>query len=241
MRARHRHFSHKAAGASLALDARFIHDVSDGTTVQTWSDRSGNGRNATQATAGARPTYKSSIQGGNGILRFDGGDHYQANFTTGTEYSLYAICKRSGSNSNAFNNATFIASAGVAENTAAGNRRFQFVYNDTPVFQSSSNVSAAMNITRNDDWNIHAVTAPVGSGTGRYLLNGGSEQTADMSALAGVPSGTVIIRIGVPSFTINFQFNGDMGALFTYQNAHSASLRRRIEHASAYSFKIACN
>jgi hypothetical protein len=240
MRARHRHFNYKSAGASLALDSRYIHGVSDGSTVQTWSDRSGNARDAAQSTAASRATYKTSIQGGNGILRFDGADFYNATFTTGTAYSLYCVYKRTASNINAFGNATLVASAGIANGTAASARRFQFLYADT-VFNISSNIAADMSITRNDNWNIHSVSAPIGSGTARYLLNEASEQTADASALAGVTSGTVRMAVASTSWDNNLRFIGDMGLLVAYDSAHSASLRRRLNHHAAYSFKISCN
>jgi hypothetical protein len=243
MRARHRHFSYKSAGASIALDTRYIHGVSDGTTLQTWSDRSGNARDAAQATAANRATFKTAIQGGNGVLRFDGGDFYNAPFTTGTAYSFYCVFKRSGSNTNEFNNATFVASAGVDGNTTATGRRYQVAYSDTPVFATSSNANAgsAMTIARNDNWNTHSISAPIGSGTATYLLNGASEQTADVSALAGVTSGTVRMTVGATSWTNEFLLVGDMGLLVTYESAHSASLRRRLNHHAAYSFKISCN
>ena len=243
MRARQRHFGYKAAGASIALDSRYIHDVSDGTTVETWSDRSGNARDAAQATAGSRATYKTAIQGGNGILRFDGGDFYNAAFTTGTAYSLYVVVKRTGSASNALNNATFICAAGIAGGTASNARRYQLFYNDAPIFSTNSNstAGAAMSITRNDNWNIHAITAPIGSGTARYLLNEASEQTADVSALAGVTSGTVRMSVGAVSWNNDLRLVGDVGLLVAYEAAHSASFRRRLNHHAAYSFKISCN
>jgi hypothetical protein len=243
MRARQRHFSYKAAGASIALDTRYIHGVSDGTTVQTWSDRSGNARDAAQATAGNRATYKTAIQGGNGILRFDGNDFYNATFVTGTAYSLYIIFKRSGSNSNAFDNVTFAASAGISNNSSANARRYQILYADSSgnVFTTSSNATGGISIARNDNWNIHSVTAPIASGTARYLLNEASEQTEDVSARAGVTSGTVRMTVGATSWDNVFRFNGDMGLLVAYESAHSASLRRRLNHHAAYSFKISCN
>lgn len=243
MRARHRHFKPKAAGASIALDTRYIHQTSDNTTVETWTDRSGNDRNATQSDGARRATYRTQIQGGNGILRFDGGDRYNASFVTGNQYSLYCVYKRTSSNTNAFSNATVVVAAGIANNTASTARRYQLTYNDDSggLFSASSNVSAAANIARDNNFNVHSITALIGSGTKRYLLNGGSEVTADASLLAGVSSGTVRISIGANSWDNTLFFNGDMGMLTTYESAHSASLRRRLEHAAAFSFKIACN
>ena len=42
----------------------------------TWSDLSGNGRDATQATAAKKPTYKTGILNGRPVVRFDGTDDY---------------------------------------------------------------------------------------------------------------------------------------------------------------------
>lgn len=44
----------------------------DGNTVQQWNDRSSGGYNATQATAGSRPTYKTNIMNSQSVLRFAG-------------------------------------------------------------------------------------------------------------------------------------------------------------------------
>ena len=248
MRARHRHFKYSSAAASAAFDSRYIHGESDGNTIQTWSDRSGNGRDAIQATAADRPTYKTAIQGGNAILRFDS-DFLTANFGTGTAFSYYLIFARTGSPVNSFGNAAFVASAGRSVGTATGDRRWQFAYaNASPnnLFLESSNASSETSRTRNDNWNIHSLTAPIGTGTKRNFINGGGEQTANVSTQTGVTTGTIILRIGERNWATDFasgdfRLKGDIGLLATYEESHSAALRRRLEHAAAYSFKIACS
>ena len=244
MRARQRHFSYKAAGASLALDTRYISGTSDGSTVQTWSDISGNARDATQATAANRATYKTAIQGGNPILRFDGTDFYNATFVTGTAFSIYSVYKRSGSNTNAFDNVTFVASASVAGTGPANERRYQLVYDDASGgrFNLLTNATVSTSITpRNDNFNVHSVTAAVGSGDQEYLLNGGSRQTASVAGQSGVTSGSVRMTVGAASWVNLLQFVGDLGLLVTFETAQSSSLRRRLEQSAAYSFKIACS
>jgi hypothetical protein len=54
------------------LKADAITGLHDGDAVGTWSDQSGNGFDATQATAGNKPTYKTSILAGKPVVRFDG-------------------------------------------------------------------------------------------------------------------------------------------------------------------------
>src|SRR4051794_1826732 len=45
-------------------------------TVKQWNDQSGNSNNVTQVTSGKRPTYKTGIQNGQPVLRFDGVDDF---------------------------------------------------------------------------------------------------------------------------------------------------------------------
>lgn len=61
-------------GLQVWLDASQITGLSDGAAVATWSDLSGNGRNATQASAGARPTYQTNELNGLPVVRFDDTD-----------------------------------------------------------------------------------------------------------------------------------------------------------------------
>lgn len=70
------------AGLMLWLDATAISGLVDGDPVATWSDLSGNGNHATQATAGLRPLYKTSILNGRPVVRFDGAGDYLAVFFT---------------------------------------------------------------------------------------------------------------------------------------------------------------
>jgi len=71
-----------SAGLQLWLDASdastLYDDTIDGSLVAAdggvarWEDKSGNARHATQGTAIRRPARKTAVQGGLGVLRFDG-------------------------------------------------------------------------------------------------------------------------------------------------------------------------
>ena len=61
--------------------------TADAQSVGKWNDRSGNGNHVTQATGGAKPTYKVAIQSGKPALLYDTGDYLDsvatlANFPT---------------------------------------------------------------------------------------------------------------------------------------------------------------
>lgn len=74
------------SGLQLHLDASDASTLYDATTggslvaadgsVARWEDKSGNGRHATQGTAGNRPARKTAIQNGLDVLRFDGTDDF---------------------------------------------------------------------------------------------------------------------------------------------------------------------
>lgn len=68
-------------------------DPVDDQPVATWSDKSGNGRDATQGTAAQQPTYKTDIQNGKPAVQFDGVDDDLAttNFTITQPYTIFVV------------------------------------------------------------------------------------------------------------------------------------------------------
>lgn len=71
------------AGLQLWLKADAIGGLSDTDPVATWNDSSGVGNNATQGTAGLRPTYRTNQINGLPVVRFDGSDDRLVVPTTG--------------------------------------------------------------------------------------------------------------------------------------------------------------
>lgn len=70
------------SGLFAHYDSRLITGLSDGASVGTWIDVGGSGFDATEASA--KPTYKTNIQNGNPIVRFNhaGGTQLKATFTS---------------------------------------------------------------------------------------------------------------------------------------------------------------
>lgn len=63
-------------------------------SVSQWSDKSGNGYAAVQATAAAQPTTGIVTQGGLNALSFDGGDHMvvgSLDLTGGQQFSIWSV------------------------------------------------------------------------------------------------------------------------------------------------------
>lgn len=63
-------------GTSLLLEAKNV-SSSEGTTIQTWNDSSGNARNASQADSSKRAIYRTSFTiNGKPTIQFDGTDDF---------------------------------------------------------------------------------------------------------------------------------------------------------------------
>jgi hypothetical protein len=79
------------AGCQLWLDASDATTISIGTGVSQWNDKSGNTRNAIQATAASQPAYITAGKNGLNLVRFDGSnDGLQGAFTTLSEHTIFA-------------------------------------------------------------------------------------------------------------------------------------------------------
>jgi hypothetical protein len=64
----------EADGLRLWLTPESV--TTDGETVATWRDESGNGNDLEQNEAASRPAYRSGAAAGNGAVRFDGEDDF---------------------------------------------------------------------------------------------------------------------------------------------------------------------
>jgi hypothetical protein len=90
-----RHFNPGHAGATLALDSRFITGLSNTDPVTTWEDRSSSNNDATQGTANDRPLFQTAYQGGCPALQFDGAtDHldFASSIISGTPDGSVVFC-----------------------------------------------------------------------------------------------------------------------------------------------------
>jgi hypothetical protein len=88
-----------AGSLALWLDAEDSSTITlNGANVSQWADKSGNGRNATQATAAAQPAYTASGLNGKPVLTFDGANDtlsYNGTFLANTDYTVTAVHYRS--------------------------------------------------------------------------------------------------------------------------------------------------
>lgn len=236
MRARHRHFSCKAAGAVVSYDARYLTD-SDGTALQTWPDRSGT-YNATEATSTKRPIVRTGANGINGqsALDFDGiDDDLQAANVPLNTYITVVVC------GSGFTSAKqFFVEHGASTSVENG---FYF-YGDQIGAWSFRRANGSLYGGNVANWfgQVAAIGSLRNSGTAAYRKNGGSNLSNGGGAgtMPTNASFTSALNICSRNRTSTFS-DGLLGTLQIYNGSATDSMLRRLEHATAFSFKITCN
>ena len=229
MRARHRHFNPKDAGAVAAYDARFITGLNDGDNVATWSSRTGT-NDATQATVGNQPNYETNEINGNPVVNFTpaNSDQFVISILVPSSLISVKVFRRNSAN---------IHSVGLGENV--GQPRYDsWWFNDNITYtapQDTFNTHGTADTRTGlfiDSWQKSGTTSS------QVWRNGTSVGTSQTPA-ASNGSFTRVGRVVNGSQPYGFH-NGAMGCLCLLNRADS-SIRKRCEHAAAYSFKIACS
>lgn len=223
VRARHRHFNARDAGATGVYDSRYISGLADGAGVDTWTSRTGS-NNISQGNSSNRPTYETNEINGNPSVYWDGGANDELTFASELSYSNTSIVTVY-KNEDATN-----GSIVFARNNSA-NDYFYFTTN-TVQFQNSVTSTRTHNLG-----NVFLIGSGIDIGTTSLtaFANGTAGTTTTSS---GLFTCTGIGKYG-GSTAANTQ--GHLGLAIIANVAWDAPLRRRIEHAAAYSFKIACN
>lgn len=234
MRARQRHFNPKRT-AALVLDARYITDA-DGTAVSTWSDRSGNGRDATQSTSANQPKVKTNGMNGNTTVRFDGAASPNQDSLSISSLSvsqpITAVVAWQGQNSGDY----------VFDSTSSSNRVIiGFALNsglsaDFGKLGAYAGGAAAIEQSV-DSRNQNMIASALFNGSSSLLAKNGTTVATGNPGTANMAS----LKIGerFANFNNVSQLKGDIGALIILASS-SAALRKRIERSMALSFKLAC-
>jgi hypothetical protein len=254
MRARQRHFNARDCDAALCLDARFITGLSDADPVSTWSDRSRNAANATQSASTRRPIFKEAIQGGQPVVRFDGTDDFfpmttqLANVFRNKGYGI-TIATAQDRTPTAGRNQHFIFSAstntsGFARSALTtrdvGGNRFRVGGRrlDADTF------SAAILSPSDSNWHIFAAEHDWTNNINRLRVEFTSRAASTYSSSGGLTSNTSSANIEIGSSANDPTGNAaptDLGQLVILNTPTTESLVKRLHHAAAFSFKIACN
>lgn len=112
--------------------------LSDGDPVATWVDSSGNGNDATQATAGNKPTKRDNFSNGKPCVEFDGGDGLvvanESNFDIETP-SVFIVASRTSGSGRIMSKSTTGFSDGRR-------RKLEFLFTDGTTFRAGSGADA---------------------------------------------------------------------------------------------------
>lgn len=230
------------------LDARQI-NAANNAQISQWDDISGNANNVTQATTAQQPTFKTGQQGGQPVVSFTklGG----MASSSGLGGSTSAISVVVAMKSFPYNNTP---GGGAILSQSAANA----FTNDMLLARSQTKHFAQFNSAQdasfevNDPGNGQQIQVYLydGSQTGnsnryKYFFNG-IEQTVTFTANVPAsinPGGNSynVGRYSAVATDTSWYLQGDMCSLALIKSAISASLRKRLQYCSAYSFKIACS
>ena len=235
MRARQRHLNQKTVGATLVLDSRRISGLSDGDDVGQWDDVSGSGWNVTQSDSTKKPNYKTGIQGGQPVVRGDGVRDrlISSSVSTTQTFSTILVFQRSASETNgavifdSYNNTPCVVYTGTGADSStnfsmvAGGTGFAF----TP---------------KDGNWKIVAAQF---SAVTSYAATNGVKSTASSSIGTNGLNGISIFDVrGNPNpLVTTYSMLGDIAQVILIASSLPDPLRKRLEHSSALSFKLACS
>lgn len=182
-----------------------ITGLEDTDPVGTWPDQSGNGYDASQATASKKPSYQTNELNGNPIVRFDGGDCLVA-ATWGDEAqpnTIFTVLKISG-----------WGGIRMAYCGAVANKRNQInnVNNTKQIAMYAGSNPSTGKYFIGDSFDI--VTAVFNGASSYVRLN--TSQSGNVSVgtqpLAGVTIGSYLNQTG-------YFWNGDIAELIVYNSA----------------------
>ncbi len=235
MRARQRHLNPTAAGATAAFDARFGLTMADGAAVDTWSNRVGS-NDATQSTNSLRPIYRAT--GGNAnnpAVEFDGSDDRLTHSISVTVAPnlIMAVAKRTGGN------AQSPMAAFMPPSTGNFSIIYARAYTGTTTNWGFAPGDSGQSIL--DEYKIcSAVPANTNTASSSTTMwtNGANEKTVTGTRYGG----DLLDRRSLGSdHSGGFYFLGSLSQVIAMPLDVSAPVRRRLERAAGYSFKIACS
>lgn len=183
--------------------------------VSSWTDLSGQGNHATQATGTKQPTYKTNVLNGRPVVRFDGVDDYLQTAAFSAPLSqpstMFVVCSFSGLSDTATDGLT------------AGARHLLVQSGATTVGISAGTY---LSYTDASPSGVSIWSALYNGTTSELYRNGASKAAgnAGTNQLAGL---TIGADHRAPAAADYIQ--GDMPEIILYNRALSASERRTVE------------
>jgi len=204
------------AGLLVWLDAA---DTSYNATTGSWSDKSGAGRNFTQATANNRPIVSAVTQNGRPVLEFNGTSHQLQNGTNFLQISnctLFSVFRRLSGNFGGI----------ISSSTSADRSPGLLIENSRGSVRGFGNFS----VTDVNAADVFAVTCGTVNAGATTLFVNGSQIDADAVSNTLDTAGTSTSIGTYRQAAANF-FNGYIGEILAYNRVLSVDERRRVERA----------
>lgn len=211
-----------ASAPKLWFDASTL-ELSDGTAVDTWTDSSGNGYDAT-ATLTTRPLLKTNIVNGKNVVRFDGSNDYMTcgnAYAWGTDLTFVVVFKF-----NAVVNFQQIISKSTGG--AGGMELRRNVGND--LLQFTDNVASTISGTANlDAFHIHVCQFNNTTFSNGYFKDGATNNGSNTFAAPMSDKSTSILlgarNVGTPALFANM----DLAEIVVYDRVITTTERDAIE------------
>lgn len=218
---------------ALWLDAADNSTITLATGVSQWSDKSTNGRNATQGTAANQPVLLPLALNGKNVVGFDGSNDslaYTGTFFANTSYSIHSVVAR---RSNASNN-WYMGGSG---NTANSNLLLGWTTDTVYRFaQYNNDIDATVTGYSSPTYEIWGTALDTGVGRSIYrngtLANSNATKTA-LSSNAGSTIGSSPVS--------STWFNGDIAEIIVTTSVLSTTDRQKIEGYLAHKWGLTGN
>jgi len=208
------------SGLTVWLDASQISGLNNNDPVTTWTDLSGNGNNATQATGSQKPTYKTSGLNGRPVVLFDGVDDKLATAAFSSPLaqpaSIYAVVSWSLTGS---------AYQDPIDGIASGQRMVIAFEVATQKFAMFAGAAVTLGGVASAGASFHLLNAIYNGASSSGFINGVNQP--GLSSNPGTEGMTGVLLGDAP---IGGQaFSGRIAEVLVYSGAHSATQRQSIE------------
>jgi hypothetical protein len=248
-------------------------DAADSSTVTTvssavsqWNDKSGNGRNAAQGTAGNRPAYQSAAQNGLNAVRFTAASsHFLTAGTTstwnflhdGTDSSAFIVARVRSTGDNPGVIHTYFSTLSLSSSDiglsflyldSSSNDAINVSINKGVPGQSPASITVPDTITPGT-YNIMSCYLDANNATAanriKARINGGTEIGSNIATFTpSASNSTDVLNIGsggVGNTARGFYFTGDMCEILLLNTQPGTTDRQRIEGYLAHKWGLTAN
>jgi hypothetical protein len=189
--------------------------VLNGSQVSQWLDQSGNGRNASMATASRQPFFVSGALNGKPVLRFNGAQSmYLDTFASPTTFTVFVV----GKNSNPSESFSMILGPGGN----APNNQMRWESGSRALFVGTGNNLPVITSTIGNTRVFHALSARYDGSTMTVYRDGNATSSHSFST-----SGPWTLA-SVGSYYSSYYMQGDLAEVLIYARALSEGERASV-------------